>query len=208
MRRSRFGVAAASAQRFSCGDFGPAVSRCGSGFSSLGAAVLVRKPRCGSFTRRQPRFSGPGAAGRGSADELGVVLGTQQGVVLGGIRHAHLYDPAFAVGVLVDDRGVGVDGLVEFEHFAAHGQEGVADSLHGLDRAEDLSGGEGFAHGRDIDEHDVAQLALCEVGNADYGHIALDPAPLVVVRVSEVCRYVHNAVIVLKLETSFFRAQI
>ena len=56
--------------------------------------------------------------------------------------------------------------------------------------------GEGFAYGRHVDEDDVAQLALCEVGDADYGRVALDAAPLVVVRVFQICGYVHGVVIV------------
>ena len=77
------------------------------------------------------------------------------------------------------------------DDFAAHGQESVAHGLHGLDRAEHLAGGERFAHGRDIDEYDVSQLALREVGDADDGRVTLDTAPLVVVRVFQICRYVH-----------------
>lgn len=52
------------------------------------------------------------------------------------------------------------------------------------------------AYGRHVYEDDVAQLALCEVGDADYGRVALDAAPLVVVRVFQICGYVHGVVIV------------
>ena len=38
---------------------------------------------------------------------------------------------------------------------------------------------DGLALGGHIDEDDVAQLALREVGNADNGRVALDTAPLI-----------------------------
>ena len=76
------------------------------------------------------------------------------------------------------------------------GQECVAHGFYGFDRAEYFARGEGFAYGRHVYEDDVAQLALCEAGDADYGRVALDAAPLVVVRVFQICGYVHGVVIV------------
>lgn len=64
---------------------------------------------------------------------LFVIRGAQQRVVFRGIGHFDLDDPAFAVGVLVDDCGVGVYRVVEFDDFTADGQESVADGLHGFD---------------------------------------------------------------------------
>ena len=120
------------------------------------------------------------------------VGGAEQGVVFGRVRHFDLHEPAFAVGVAVDDGGIGVHGLVEFHDLAAHRKERVAHGLHGLDRAENLACGERLAHGRNIDENDVAQLALGKVGDADNGRVTLDAAPLVVAGVFQICRYVHN----------------
>ena len=68
--------------------------------------------------------------------------------------------------------------------------------FHCCDRSEDFARCEGLAYCRDVYEDDVAQLALCEVGDADYGRVALDAAPLVVVRVFQICWYVHGVVIV------------
>ena len=53
------------------------------------------------------------------------------------------------------------------------GEECVAHGFYGFDRAEYFARGEGFAYGRHVYEDDVAQLALCEVGDADYGRVAL-----------------------------------
>src|SRR5699024_11214899 len=60
------------------------------------------------------------------AYQLFVIRGAQQCVVLGRVGHPDLDEPAFAVCVLVDDGGVGIHGVVEFEDLAADGQECVA----------------------------------------------------------------------------------
>ncbi len=55
--------------------------------------------------------------------------------------------------------------------------------------------------------HDVAQLALCEVGDADYGRVALDAAPLVVVRVFQICGFTFMVWLSFKIQMRFFHCK-
>ena len=75
--------------------------------------------------------------------------------------------PAVAVGLLFTSAGSASRRAVDLEHLAAHRRVELRHGLHRLDRAEDVVLLERRAHLRQLDEHDVAQLALREVGDAD-----------------------------------------
>ena len=64
-------------------------------------------------------------------------------------------------------------------HFAAHRREELRDRLDGFDGAEHLSGRHRRADVGQLDIHDVTQLLLREVGDADGPGAAVDANPLV-----------------------------
>ena len=63
--------------------------------------------------------------------------------------------------------------------------------LDGLYRTENFVLAERFAYSGNINEYDVAELALCEVGDADECFVTFHPYPFVVVGILEISRYVH-----------------
>lgn len=83
-----------------------------------------------------------------------------------------------------------VQALVELEHLAADGQKSVRHGLHRLDRSENVVLRQRLAHRRHVDENDIAQLALREVGNPDIRLVAFHANPLVVFRILQMIRYV------------------
>src|SRR3990172_4089692 len=108
------------------------------------------------------------------ADVLGVVGGGQQLVELAGTLHPELDHPALAVGILVHQAGVALDGLVHLDHVAGHGAEQLGYRLHCLDGPEHFHPAELGVRGWQVHVHHVPQFALCVIGDAD-----LDDAGLV-----------------------------
>src|SRR5262249_39713006 len=103
--------------------------------------------------------------------------------------------PAVAVRVLVDALGLVAELLVHCRHAPAHRREQVGHGLVRLDDAERLAPGERCPHRRQLDEDDVTERVLGEVGDADHPVVALETQPLVVLRVTEIVRKLHRSVL-------------
>jgi hypothetical protein len=71
---------------------------------------------------------------------------------------------------------------------AAHGREELRDGLDRFDRSERLPRRDHPPGLGQLDEDDVAELLLGELGDADLGDLAADADPLVVLRVFQVGR--------------------
>ena len=95
-----------------------------------------------------------------------------------GVLHVDLEHPAVALGFVVDERGVALDVLVVGGDLAGDGRVDVSGRLHGLDAADAVALQEGGAHLGDVEVHDVAELALGEVGDADLGLLQITRARL------------------------------
>src|SRR5262245_5250910 len=125
------------------------------------------------------------------ADMLRVRIRAQQPLQFFGVRDLHFDHPALAVGIAVDECGILLEGLIRLENGPANRCVQLGDRFHRFDRSED-----GFlrvarsALGQ-LHEHDVAQLALCVVGdpNLDDLRIAALPYPLVIGGKAKVFRY-------------------
>src|SRR5215471_18109909 len=88
-------------------------------------------------------------------------------------------EPSAPVRVLVDLLGFGVQALVDLEHRARDGRIEVGGRLHGLHHAEAVAGLQELAHARELEEDDVAELRLGEVGDPDRGDAVFHGHPLV-----------------------------
>ncbi len=86
-------------------------------------------------------------------------------------------------GIGIHPIGSVVQALVELEHLAADGQKSVRHGLHRLDRSK-TSFCASVSYRRHVDENDIAQLALREVGNPDIRLVAFHANPLVVFRIT------------------------
>src|SRR5579862_881919 len=124
------------------------------------------------------------------ADVSRVVLGAQQTVAgsrwRGGLDLDH---PPVAIRVCVDQGGLFVESRIDREHGAGDRRHEIGDRLHGLDGAEHLVRAQMRADFRQLHEHDVAQLTLRVVGDANPGGLgAVDANVFVIFRVEQVGR--------------------
>src|SRR5512146_3585915 len=119
-------------------------------------------------------------------DELLVGRGVQELADLAGVGKAELDHPALAEGIAVDELGIPAQLAVDLDDLATDRREEVADGLDRLDDAERRELVDGPADGRQVDEHDVAELVRREVGHADGRLVTFDPDPLVVLRIPQV----------------------
>jgi hypothetical protein len=99
-----------------------------------------------------------------------------------------------AVGVLVEEVGRLAEGVVDGRDDAGDRGVHVGDGLDGFDDADRLARGQLLADGRQLDEDDVAELVLGEIGDADDAFVALDLDPLVFLGVTEFVR-VHGCLL-------------
>ena len=76
-------------------------------------------------------------------------------------------EPALAVGIGVDALGLVGQGGVDLRHRPADRRVDLGDGLGGLDLAELAALVDGDPDGRELDEDDVAEGILCEVGEPD-----------------------------------------
>src|SRR5712691_5018623 len=124
---------------------------------------------------------------------LGVLLGGQQQVDLGGVGSANLDDPAGFVRIVVDALGLvhqlGVDG----DHFTRDGRVQVRCRFYRLDDPEGLARLDLVADFGQLDIHDVAQLVLGERGDADHELLAVGLDPLVLGRVPTIAGILSNS---------------
>src|SRR5205809_2723599 len=101
------------------------------------------------------------------ANMLLVLLAPQQLVELLRVLDPELDHPALAIGIAVDERGVGFERRVDRHHRAGEGGVQLRDRLHRLDRAEHIHPPERGAQLRQVHVDDIAQLPLRVVGDPD-----------------------------------------
>src|SRR5687767_4061914 len=131
------------------------------------------------------------------ADMRGVRARVEERRGLGLIGHPHLHEPAILIRRPVHQLGALDDLHVALDDLARYGRIDVRCCFHRLDDAEARV----LPHGRallgQLDEHDVAQLILREVRDADRGNVALGPHPLMLLRVAKVVGDVAHVVLLL-----------
>ena len=107
----------------------------------------------------------------------------------GDIRHvfnAEFENPAFAVGVGIDERGIAFDIRISLDDLAADGGVDVASSFDGFDDGARIAGIDGAAVGGQLDEDDVGEFFLSVIRNAHGGDVALKANPFVGRAIAEV----------------------
>src|SRR5688572_3927420 len=92
----------------------------------------------------------------------------------------------------VDHLRMVLERRVHLDDLPAHRREELRDRLDRFDRAERLARSDRAAGFRELDEHDVAELILREVGDADLSDVARDADPLVVFCVLQVSGIRHE----------------
>src|SRR4029079_17152307 len=125
-------------------------------------------------------------------DERAVDLSGHQGVGVCWVRWRDQYQPAVAVWLLIHELRPFVHQRVAFDDRAVDGAEDVRHRLRGLDLGERLSGVHVGADVGKIHVHDIAERVLREVGDADAHDAALWSDPLVLLRVPNVVRVLHE----------------
>src|SRR5690242_8047582 len=132
--------------------------------------------------RSGPMWRGTnGAAFMSFSDERAVGCRVEKFSRLGGRGELDLHHPAGAVRILVNRfRGL-FEGGIDLDDLARNRREEIGNGLHRLDRAERLALLDLLPLRREFDEHNVAQLALRVIGDADDAHGALGADPLVFV---------------------------
>ena len=106
-----------------------------------------------------------------------VVSGREETLDGTGISHLALDDPALAVGVLIDQLGCILELSIGLLDVDSTGSDQVRDRLDRLDGAECLTALYGAALAVDVDEYDVSQLLLSEVGDTDGCLLYTSPSP-------------------------------
>ena len=96
------------------------------------------------------------------------------------VRNLQLEEPGLAAGVGIHQRGLGGERLVDLEHFARDRRVDVGGGLDRFDHGGGFRLLQAAADLGQFDEHDVAELRLRVIGDADGGDIALDAEPFVV----------------------------
>jgi hypothetical protein len=104
--------------------------------------------------------------------------------------------PAARVWLGVHQRGIIGDGLVQRHDLAADGRIDVARGLHGFHHGAGFAGIDLATGGGQFHEHDVGQLGLRVVADADGRGVAADADPFVGFGVFEVGRNVAHKFIV------------
>src|SRR6478609_7016725 len=116
---------------------------------------------------------------RASADVRLVGGGIQQFRDVRGVGDLELENPALAVGICVDQRGIGLDLRVHFHDLTADGGVDVAGGLHGFHDGGWIADIDGAAHGGEFDENHVGEFFLGVIGNAHGGDVAFKAEPFV-----------------------------
>src|SRR5581483_6597953 len=88
-------------------------------------------------------------------------------VALAGVAEAQLDHQTIGVRRRVDERRLLIQTVVHFDDLAAERRIELRDGLYGFDGAKDVMLAEIRADLRELDEDDVAELALGVVRNAD-----------------------------------------
>src|SRR5690554_4820665 len=142
--------------------------------------------RSPSATRPRSRA----ALSRGRSLAVGAVLGVGRGVhqVIDVRRFAQLDldDPAVAKGVAVDRLGRVVQRRVDRDDLATGRGVDIRRGLNTLDRRKRLTFGHRVANVRQFDKHQIGQVILGVVGEADPRRVAADANPFVVLGIFQI----------------------
>src|SRR5712692_8895007 len=98
-------------------------------------------------------------------------------------RQLELEDPTVSVWVRVDELGLACQLVVDCGHAAGHRSVEIAGCFDGFDHTKALAGLELAAWIRKLEKHDVAELRLGEIRDADSDRLALDREPFMRLRV-------------------------
>ena len=120
--------------------------------------------------------------------------GIHQARGIGGIFDAEFEDPSFAVGVGVDERRVGFDSVVGFDHFAADRGVDVGGGFHGFDHRGRIAGVDLAAECGEFDKDHIGEFGLGVIRDAHGGDVAFESDPFVRGAVAEVGGDVHGMV--------------
>lgn len=142
--------------------------------------------------RAKRRGDGAVAVGHGSGDEFLVCLGGEEFLDLVGVGEFEFKDPSFAVGVGVDEGGVGFDFGVGFDNFSGDWGVDVGGGFDGFDDGGGVAEIDFFVEGGEFDEDDVGEFGLGVVGDANGGGVAFEAEPFVGGLVEEVGGDVHG----------------
>src|SRR5689334_21231006 len=116
----------------------------------------------------------------------GVRSGIQQAFDLRWVGHANLHHPTVLKGRSVDAFGRVQQWLVNLRDLAGDGGVQVGNGFYGLDGSERRAFDHFTSRIRQIEIHDVSQLRLGEVRDADHCRVAFDADPLVGGGIAEV----------------------
>src|SRR5258706_6428423 len=118
---------------------------------------------------------------------LRVRVGAEQPLQFFRVLALHLDHPTFAVGIAVHERRISLERLIGFDDRAGDRAVQLRHRLDRLDRAEDVVLLELRRRLGQLDEDDVAQLALCIVRDADLYDLRVGALshPLMVLRKAE-----------------------
>jgi len=104
-----------------------------------------------------------------------------QAVEFAFVGDLHLEKPRLAAGVGIDQSRLGGERVIDLDYFARDWRVDVGGGLDGFDHRGGFRLLQAAADLRQFDEHDVAELRLRVIGDADGGDVALDGEPFVVV---------------------------
>ena len=136
-----------------------------------------------------------GGWGLGLLSDVALIgRGIHQACRVGGILDAKFEDPAFAVGIGIDERWVGFDSVVGFDHFAADRRVDVGGGLHGFHHCGWVAGIDLAADAGEFDKDHIGEFGLGVIGDAHGGDVAFEADPFVRGAVAEVGRDVHGMV--------------
>lgn len=100
--------------------------------------------------------------------------------------------PTFSIRIRVDEFRVSFQSGVHFCNLAGNRHESIRNRFYGLDGTEYFLFGQGLTLGLNVYKNNVAQFALGEVRNPDDSDIAFYTDPLVIFRVFQFSRCIHN----------------
>src|SRR3954470_16119543 len=125
------------------------------------------------------------------ADVRPVVLGREKLLELALVGELHAEHPPVVVRLLVHELGLLDDLHVALEHFTGDRAVDVGRGLHRLHDAETRELTDRRALLGELDENDISELLLREVGYPDRGGVAVEAHPLVLLRIAQVLRDGH-----------------
>lgn len=111
---------------------------------------------------------------------------------MGRVGEFEFEDPTGAVGIGVDEGGVGGEGGVDFDDFAGDGGVDVGGGFDRFDDGDRGFGLDGAPDGGEFDVDDVGEFMLGVVGDADGAEVIFKEKPFVGFGVAEVVGNGHE----------------